>query len=446
MRNPHLYEARPKAARYSIIVLWTFLLSLLFLLPRLATATGCGGDPNCLAELTQAGWSIEYDYGGTLANSPMYPDGVELAGGLLGIIQTVPNVTVAAGTDYRLAGTYDVTGASGNFNIRVDLPDGTTETIYSNLNVDLFANGTFSLPVTAVSAGTGDLVVHIWKDSGLTLNVTDVFLEDLSNPPANPPSASLVVDNVTGLTVTLNGSASTGDGLSYAWDFGDGASDTGSIVTHTYAKSGIYAPTLVVTNSAGEQDTIFLALGMGMPVSNPECDMKYLPKAGWSVEFPYGGVMGDSSVLPDGISLTGGLLGVHQTHTDVNTYEGKQYVVRGRYDVSGAAGNFNIRVEFPNNGASETIYSNLDTDNFHNGVFTIPITATTYPLNTSMTVHVWKDAGVDLEISQVHITHVGCAPPVPSCRATNGGCSGSCTGSACTLEYMPKRIRNHLLW
>jgi PKD repeat protein len=39
--------------------------------------------------------------------------------------------------------------------------------------------------------------------------------------------------------------------LSYAWDFGDGATSTDPIVTHTYAKGGTYKVILTVTNTSG---------------------------------------------------------------------------------------------------------------------------------------------------------------------------------------------------
>jgi C1A family cysteine protease len=43
--------------------------------------------------------------------------------------------------------------------------------------------------------------------------------------------------------------------VSYAWDFGDGATATGSTVTHTYDTSGVYLVTLVVTDNASNTGT-----------------------------------------------------------------------------------------------------------------------------------------------------------------------------------------------
>ena len=56
------------------------------------------------------------------------------------------------------------------------------------------------------------------------------------------------------LEVTLDGSASSspnGAIVSYDWDFGDGETDSGVSVNHTYAEKGVYEITLVVTDSTG---------------------------------------------------------------------------------------------------------------------------------------------------------------------------------------------------
>jgi PKD repeat protein len=57
------------------------------------------------------------------------------------------------------------------------------------------------------------------------------------------------------LNVTFDGSASIdSDGgtiVSYAWDFGDGSTGAGAVVTHTYTQPGLYYATLKVTDNAG---------------------------------------------------------------------------------------------------------------------------------------------------------------------------------------------------
>jgi len=57
----------------------------------------------------------------------------------------------------------------------------------------------------------------------------------------------------TPYTVAFKGSGSDADGddLAYTWNFGDGATDTGARVTHTYDKSGAYKATLIVDDGSG---------------------------------------------------------------------------------------------------------------------------------------------------------------------------------------------------
>lgn len=60
-----------------------------------------------------------------------------------------------------------------------------------------------------------------------------------------------------GSPITFDGTGSTdpdNDIVSYAWDFGDGESGSGATVEHTYANSGTYTVTLVVTDDDGAPD------------------------------------------------------------------------------------------------------------------------------------------------------------------------------------------------
>jgi PKD repeat protein len=58
-----------------------------------------------------------------------------------------------------------------------------------------------------------------------------------------------------GQPVTFSGSAMgafAGLNLTYQWNFGDGASGTGQVITHPYAAPGTYPVTLVVTSTTGQ--------------------------------------------------------------------------------------------------------------------------------------------------------------------------------------------------
>jgi PKD repeat protein len=68
-----------------------------------------------------------------------------------------------------------------------------------------------------------------------------------------PPTASFTF-NCSGLTCSFDGSASSDPGGSitgYAWNFGDGTTDTGVTTSHAYASSGTRTVTLTVTDNGG---------------------------------------------------------------------------------------------------------------------------------------------------------------------------------------------------
>ncbi|MGH2899513.1 MAG: PA14 domain-containing protein, partial [Solirubrobacteraceae bacterium] len=88
-----------------------------------------------------------------------------------------------------------------------------------------------------------------------------------ATPPANqPPVASFTRTPASGaapLAVAFNASASSdpdGDYLLYAWAFGDGATATGAIASHTYASVASFNPVLTVTDAAGATATTSLGV------------------------------------------------------------------------------------------------------------------------------------------------------------------------------------------
>jgi subtilisin family serine protease len=72
----------------------------------------------------------------------------------------------------------------------------------------------------------------------------------------SPPTASFTF-GCTELSCDFNGSGSSdsdGSIVSYAWDFGDGATATGEIASHTYESGDTYTVTLTVTDDGGATD------------------------------------------------------------------------------------------------------------------------------------------------------------------------------------------------
>ncbi len=87
------------------------------------------------------------------------------------------------------------------------------------------------------------------------------------------PTASIVAAPTSGtvpLVVNFDGTASTdpdGTLVSYVWDFGDGATGTGSVLSHTYTVPGTYTASLTVTDDSAATDVATVAI-TASPVLN----------------------------------------------------------------------------------------------------------------------------------------------------------------------------------
>ena len=88
----------------------------------------------------------------------------------------------------------------------------------------------------------------------------------------DPPYTALV-----GETVTFNASTSTCDWnstinytypiVSYDWDFGDGTTDKGEVVTHIYTGQGTYGISLEITDEKGDSVSAYAEIEIGSTVN-----------------------------------------------------------------------------------------------------------------------------------------------------------------------------------
>ena len=110
-----------------------------------------------------------------------------------------------------------------------------------------------------VTTKDGYLVLSITKEN--ETGYTGVPPIDETNNNSEYPVAVISVNQNSGvvpLIVTFDGSNSTdpnNESLNYSWDFADGNTATGSIVSHTFSDMGTYDVNLTVTNASGFSDT-----------------------------------------------------------------------------------------------------------------------------------------------------------------------------------------------
>jgi len=114
--------------------------------------------------------------------------------------------------------------------------------------------------------GSGPIVSHSYQQAGsyiVTLTVTDKDSAQSTDTATvqvyavNQPPTAVISGPTSGLvgeTLSFSGSDSNdGDGriVSYAWDFGDGTTESGANVTHIYNAADSYQVTLTVTDDGG---------------------------------------------------------------------------------------------------------------------------------------------------------------------------------------------------
>ena len=114
--------------------------------------------------------------------------------------------------------------------------------------------------------GAGATASHTYLLTGtylVNLTVTDAFgasattQQSVTVSPLVGPTASFTYA-VTGLTVDANASGSSGTGLTYSWDWGNGDVTNGGLVataSHTYAAAGNHTVTLTVTDASLATDS-----------------------------------------------------------------------------------------------------------------------------------------------------------------------------------------------
>lgn len=126
-----------------------------------------------------------------------------------------------------------------------------------------FGDGTAGSGITAYHAYASEATFTVWltvtDDDGATTTTTRTV--SVGAPVNQPPTAAFTVSPSSGSPGTwfafnASGSQDTdGSIVSYAWNFGDGATDTGITSHHTYASAATFTVQLTVTDNNGASNT-----------------------------------------------------------------------------------------------------------------------------------------------------------------------------------------------
>ncbi|RPE78765.1 MULTISPECIES: PKD domain-containing protein [unclassified Frondihabitans] len=189
----------------------------------------------------------------------------------------VSTKTVTVDKAPNVAPTASFTSSASGLGLSVDGstssdPDGTVVS-YGWSFGDGTATSTTTTPNTShtyTASGTYAVKLTVTDDSGATAVQTQNVT--ITAPAVNQPPVAAFTSTVTDLKVALDGSGSTdadGSIASYAWNFGDGATDTGKTTSHTYSTAGTYTVSLNVTDDKGATTTKTATVTVTAPAAVP---------------------------------------------------------------------------------------------------------------------------------------------------------------------------------
>ncbi len=158
----------------------------------------------------------------------------------------------------------------------LDMPDDPNDFPNGGSNWDNYGRVDFLAAVNAVSGGGGN------------------------NPPVADAGPDQTVD--ANQSVTFDGSGSfdpDGDPLTYTWDFGDGNTASGVVVTHTYVQANTYTVTLTVDDGAAVDTDIAIVTVNDPPPPPPGGALYYMSSKGTNTFPDIGTVKNEDIIIYD---------------------------------------------------------------------------------------------------------------------------------------------------
>ena len=149
-------------------------------------------------------------------------------------------------------------------------PDGTIASYAWNFGDG--TTGTGATPSkTYAAAGSFTISLTVTDNAGATNTATTTAnIVATNQPPVARPGGPY--SGTAGISLALDGSTSSdpdGTVASYAWNFGDGTSGTGSTPSKTYASAGTFNITLTVTDNNGATHSATTTATIALPPNQP---------------------------------------------------------------------------------------------------------------------------------------------------------------------------------
>jgi PGF-CTERM protein len=244
--------------------------------------------------------------------------------------RTLEGSAVATGTESysfasQLPNTLDRIGTLNGV-VTANVTASPTDSVVAQ-TVTFDANDSYSLssPIAGYSwefgdgiTASGEVVTHAYADPGTYEVTLEAETEDGTTATTTrrvevvdrPPTARFGASSgrpVVGTVFTLNASASTDpedQALRYEWELGDGTTQTGPTVSHSFSSAGEHEVTLTVTDANGNTDTATRTVRVLKPNEAPSASFQpstTTVKTGTNVTFD-----ASASSDPDGTIRTHG--------------------------------------------------------------------------------------------------------------------------------------------
>jgi len=174
-------------------------------------------------------------------------------------------------------------------NVGTPVAAGQTQQVSIRLeesNGNVFQNGAAPTPqadvtFTARDTRTGSLSLQ--KSMTLSKDQPTYVQFDTTDFPSTVPTVARFTFSPTNPTinqdVSFNASSSTVSNGTFAWDFGDGQTDTGVIVTHRYLRGGTFTITMIATSDSRQTSTSSRTINVSTTLPPTAANFNFSPTA-----------------------------------------------------------------------------------------------------------------------------------------------------------------------